>query len=201
MDQWNTGDLFLQIPPRLARPADLKEAGPTTQLQLEKELGAHKWPRSLEKPWKWPPALGPEGCLSGRPRSGQQKAAPAPTPPKHLFPEGSGPPMRHDVIAFYHVSVRWPSRGGDGKTRACRSAGSVLGKKTQSAACWSPTFRNKATLSYLPGPVGPWGDHRALASSFHRIVWKIQMFHFLMGLSKWKLLWPWRKKIVHCSGR
>lgn len=75
------------------------------------------------------------------------------------------------------------------------------GKETQSAACRSPTFRNKAALSYLPGPVGPWGDHRALASSFHGIVWKIQTCHFLMGLSKWKLLWPWRKKIVPCSGK
>ena len=81
------------------------------------------------------------------------------------------------------------------KCRVC------TGKETQSAACRSPTFRNKAALSYLPGPMGPWGDQRALASSFHGIVWKIQTCHFLMGLSKWKLLWPWRKKIVPCSGK
>ena len=64
----------------------------------------------------------------------KKKNAAASTLPRHLLPEGAAGLMRHDVIGFYHISVRGdrntrprggklPELGGSGETQDFQPVG------------------------------------------------------------------------------
>lgn len=140
-----------------------------TWKKLARQLHSHSWkragshingPRSLEKPWKRPPIGSLRGCLRQQADQGSCWKLPGPTPPKHLFSWRVWARW-YDVIDF--ITSQWGDLPGRRRenTGALQGAGSpaLTGKKTQSAACQSQ-LRNKAALSYLPGPLNPWGVPR-----------------------------------------
>lgn len=195
----NTSDLFLQIPPGLVRPVGLEDAGPITQLQLGKELAADSPPRSLEKPWKQPPVLSPEGCLSGKPGSVQQKNVPASLCQSTCFLKGLGP--RWDTMSLIFITSQWGDLPGEEKGKQGPSEVKRLRweKKHNFQPVGSgPQVWGIKTPCHTHLGRGAWEDHRSLASSSPGIVCKIKMFNFLKSPCKWNLLWPWRNKIFNC---